>query len=94
MGFGELIGHGTGASWEKEKGNKKMMICNRMVYYSRKHFFFLNLSVLLLTSEVARRFKPGEVKGRCHGASCDLSHAVHGIHESQFVFLTVVESFL
>lgn len=48
----------------------------------------------LLTSQVAGSFKPGEVKGRCYSLSCDFSNAVHGIHEPQFDFVTVVESIL
>lgn len=55
-------------------------------------FYFYVLS--LFTSKVAGSFKTGEVKGCCYSFSRNFSDAVHGIHESKFDLLTVVESIL
>lgn len=48
----------------------------------------------LLTSEVTGGFKTGEIEGCGYSLSCDLSNAVHRIHESKFDFLILVESIL
>lgn len=47
-----------------------------------------------LTSEVAGRLEPGEVKGRRHGLPRDLCDAVHGAHEPQLDLLAVVHGIL
>lgn len=51
-------------------------------------------SASLLTSEVAGRFEPGEVKGRRHGLRRDPRNAVHGAHEPQLGLLVVVHGIL
>lgn len=65
----------------------------RMFFYIKKMTFYIYF-LSILTSKVAGGFETGEVKSSCYSFSCNFSNAVHGIHESQFDLLTIVESIL